>query len=58
MVNNADVDLAMVEVGFPALIARLARERAPLYGIMSVIIAMVAGFGIDFVAARIFRRTL
>ncbi len=58
VVNNADLDLAMEEVGFPAVIARMARERAPLYGAMSVIMAMVVGFGIDFVAARIFRRTL
>jgi uncharacterized protein (TIGR02186 family) len=56
VVNKADVDLAVVEVGFPALIARLARDRASLYGIISVIIAMVAGFGIDFIASRLFKR--
>jgi uncharacterized protein (TIGR02186 family) len=56
VVDKVDVDLAVVEVGFPALVARLARERASLYGIISVIIAMVAGFGIDFIASRIFKR--
>lgn len=56
VVNKADVDLPLVEVGFPALIARLARARASLYGIMAVIIAMAAGFGIDFLAARLFKR--
>ena len=56
VVNQADVDLAVVEVGFPALVARLAKERASLYGIISVIIAMVAGFGIDFIASRVFKR--
>jgi hypothetical protein len=56
VVNKADVDLAVVEVGFPALIARLARDRASLYGIISVIIAMVAGFGIDFIPSRLFKR--
>jgi hypothetical protein len=50
------MDLAVVEVGFPALVARLATERASLYGIISVIIAMAAGFGIDFIASRIFKR--
>jgi len=54
--NKSDVDLGVVEVGFPALVAKLARERASLYGIISVIIAMVAGFGIDFIASRIFKR--
>jgi len=54
--NKSDVDLGVVEVGFPALVARLARERASLYGIISVVIAMVAGFGIDFIASRIFKR--
>jgi uncharacterized protein (TIGR02186 family) len=56
VVNKADLDLAVVEVGFPALVARLATERASLYGIISVIIAMAAGFGIDFIASRIFKR--
>ncbi len=54
--SQSDVNLGLVEVGFPAVVARLAQEQAPLYGIMSIIVAMVAGFGIDFIAARIFRR--
>ncbi|MFZ0960191.1 MAG: TIGR02186 family protein [Terriglobia bacterium] len=54
--NQSDVDLGLVEVGFPALVARLAKEQASLYGIMSIIIAMVAGFGIDFIASRVFKR--
>ena len=54
--SQSDVDLVLMEVGLPALVARLAKEHASLYGIMSIIIAMVAGFGIDFVAASIFRR--
>ena len=56
VVKNVDVDLAVVQVGFPAFVARLARERASLYGFISVIIAMVAGFGIDFIAFRVFER--
>ena len=54
--NQSDVDVGLVEVGFPALVGRLAKEQASFYGIMSIIIAMVAGFGIDFIASRIFRR--
>ena len=54
--KQSDVDLMLVEVGFPALVARLAKEQASLYGIISVITAMLAGFGIDFIASRIFRR--
>jgi hypothetical protein len=54
--TKSDVDLEVVEIGFPALIARLAKERASLYGIISIIIAMVAGFGIDFLVFHIFRR--
>jgi uncharacterized protein (TIGR02186 family) len=56
--NKSDVDLPVVEVGFPALVARLANERASLYGMISVLIAMVAGFGIDFIASRIFKRKM
>ena len=54
--DKSDLDLRVVEVGFPALVARLARERASLYGIMCVVIAMVAGFGIDFISSRLFKR--
>jgi len=54
--KNTDVDLAVVEVGFPALVSRLAREHAPLYGAIAVVIAMMAGFGIDFIASRVFKR--
>jgi hypothetical protein len=54
--KHSDADLRLVEVGFPALVARLAKERASFYGIMSIIIAMAAGFGIDFIASRIFKR--
>jgi len=43
--------LPVVEVGEPALLAGMATEEAPLYGIFGVIIAALAGFGIDFVTA-------
>jgi uncharacterized protein (TIGR02186 family) len=50
-----DADLAVVEVGFPELVAHLAKDHASLYGILSVVVAMIAGFGIDFIASRIFK---
>ena len=56
VVGQTQVDLAVVEVGFPALIATLASKHASLYGFLAVLIAMSAGFGIDSFASRIFRR--
>ena len=56
MSHRSDANLVVVEASFPALIARLARDQAPFYGIISVVIAMVAGFGIDFIASRVFQR--
>jgi hypothetical protein len=54
--KKSDVDLAVVEVSFPALVATLAAEHASLYGIISVIIAMVGGVGIDFITSRLLKR--
>ncbi|MGC8724536.1 MAG: TIGR02186 family protein [Acidobacteriota bacterium] len=45
--------LVLEEVGFPAWMAKLARERGSLYGLLSVLVALLAGFGIDFVASRL-----
>jgi uncharacterized protein (TIGR02186 family) len=56
VVNKVDVDFTVVAVGLPALVSRLARERASLYGFISIIIAMVAGFGVDFAASHVFER--
>lgn len=58
VVRNSDLAIKVVEVGFPALIAWLATERASTYGILAVVAAMIAGFGIDFVAARLLRRKI
>jgi uncharacterized protein (TIGR02186 family) len=54
--ENSEVNLRVVEVGFPALVVRLAMQRPATYGLISVVIAMLAGFGIDFLAARLFKR--
>lgn len=45
--------LEVVEVGFPARMAYLAKERVYIYGAMSVIVALLAGFGIDFLASKL-----
>jgi hypothetical protein len=34
----------------------LAMQRPAIYGVISVVIAMLAGFGIDFLASRLFKR--
>jgi len=50
------VPLAVVRTGFPAWMAGLAENRASLYGLTAVLIGALAGFGIDFLTTRIFRK--
>ena len=50
--------LKVVEVGFPALVASMAREHASTYGIVSIVVAILAGFGIDFLATRLFKKRI
>jgi uncharacterized protein (TIGR02186 family) len=45
--------LKVDEVGFPAWMAHMAKDRAALYGAFAVIVALLAGLGIDFVASRL-----
>jgi hypothetical protein len=52
--RSASVELPVVKVGFPAWLSGIATERAPFYGIFAVLAAALAGFGIDFLATRIF----
>jgi Putative transmembrane protein (Alph_Pro_TM) len=54
--ESLEVPLRVQEVGFPALIVFLARDRASLYGIICIVVAMLAGFGIDFIVSRIFKK--
>jgi len=56
VIQSSDVPIKAVEVGFPGLVAWLATQRPSSYGIVSVVVAMLAGFGIDFIAARLFKR--
>lgn len=52
----ASRQLHVAEAGFAAFITRAAAERPTWYGVAAIILAMIAGFGIDFLAARLFGR--
>jgi uncharacterized protein (TIGR02186 family) len=52
----AAATLKVVESGFPALTSSLARDHSSIYGALSVLIAVLAGFGIDFLATTIFKK--
>jgi len=58
VVQSSAVPIKVVEVGFSALVAWLATQHPSSYGIISVVVAMLAGFGIDFIAARLFKRKI
>jgi hypothetical protein len=47
IVREASATLSVVRTGFPAWLAGMAANRAPLYGVVAVLIAALAGFGID-----------
>lgn len=52
--RTSSVPLEVVKVGFPEALANLATRSAPLYGVLAVFVAALAGFGIDFLTAKIF----
>ena len=54
--STTTVPLEVVKTGFPALIAALSTSHALYYGIAAVVIAILAGFFIDFLASRLRRR--
>ena len=47
--------LQLVEVGFPAYVAKLASLHPWTYGLASVLVAMLAGFGMDLLTIRLRR---
>ncbi len=47
VVAQSAATLQLVEVGFPAFVANLAIDHSWIYGSGAVLIAMLAGFGID-----------
>lgn len=56
--GRASVQLVVREMGFPETLARLAKDRAYLYGALCVLLAMIAGFGIDFIVSKFGKRGL
>ncbi len=56
VVGEVSAPLEVVKVGFPESLAALATEHASAYGVLAVLVAASAGFGIDFVSARLFGR--
>jgi uncharacterized protein (TIGR02186 family) len=50
IVGQSGTVLPLVEVGFPAFMANAAKMHAYWYGIFAVILAVIAGFGIDAIA--------
>ncbi len=46
--------LVVEKVGLPARLYEFAMNKAPMYGALAVLLAVMAGFGIDFLTARIF----
>jgi hypothetical protein len=50
IVGQSGITMQLNEVGFPAFMANAAREHPYGYGILAVILAVIAGFGIDALA--------
>jgi len=53
VVAHGTAVLPVVEVGFPAFLANLAHSHPAGYGLIAVLMAVFAGFGIDAVASRL-----
>jgi len=54
--GESHAPLKVNRVGFPAYMASLASNRAELYGVLCVILAALAGFGMDSLVAALRRR--
>lgn len=57
VVAQSTATLVVSREGLPALVAKLATSKPALYGVMAVMTAMLAGFGIDFLVSRSTRRS-
>jgi uncharacterized protein (TIGR02186 family) len=53
IVARTGAALRLVEVGFPAFMASLAHQHPYWYGVLAVLMAVIAGFGIDAIASRL-----
>ncbi|MGE5326876.1 MAG: TIGR02186 family protein, partial [Deltaproteobacteria bacterium] len=58
VIHSQEIPIAVEEIGFPATISGLARERPAIYGIISVVAAVLAGFGIDFITTKVFKKKI
>jgi uncharacterized protein (TIGR02186 family) len=58
IVATSEAPLTVIEVGFPASVAGLASQHASFYGIISVLVTLLAGFGIDLASVRLFKRKI
>lgn len=56
VIGAATATVKVVETGSPAVISSLARDHGSIYGALAVMAAILAGFGIDFLATRIFKK--
>ena len=56
IIRHSTAPLRVTPVGFPAALGRLARGHGAAYGVIAVLIAAMAGFGMDFFASRLMRR--
>ncbi len=57
VIARATAQLGVVEVGFPAQMAALSGRHPWIYGLLAVLVAIVAGFAIDALTARLRRRS-
>lgn len=56
VVRISQGSLRLIKAGAPADIYAFAMESSRQYGLLAVLLAVMAGFGIDFLASRIFGR--
>lgn len=54
IVRRGGAELNVVKVGMPESIHAFAMNQSVQYGILAVLIAVIAGFGIDFVTTKLF----
>lgn len=52
--RRSAMPLRVVRAGFPAWLAAFSQRRASVYGVAALVIAVLAGFGIDFITLRLF----
>jgi hypothetical protein len=56
VIARSEATLQLAETGFPAYVANLASLHPWVYGLGAVLVAMLAGFGIDALISRLRRR--